>query len=70
MALAFLSWFKPFKIFIFYLPSYWKYYQLNFAKNISPFFLVIWQVRMESVESVNKILEEAHKRIQPNGTCK
>ncbi|KAL4396892.1 hypothetical protein S83_001317 [Arachis hypogaea] len=27
-----------------------------------------WKVRMESVESVNKILEEANKRIQANGT--
>ncbi|KAJ1686606.1 hypothetical protein LUZ63_017996 [Rhynchospora breviuscula] len=27
-----------------------------------------WKVRMESIESINKILEEAHKRIQPNGT--
>ncbi|PKA51818.1 Protein MOR1 [Apostasia shenzhenica] len=27
-----------------------------------------WKVRLESVESVNKILEEAHKRIQPAGT--
>jgi hypothetical protein len=26
------------------------------------------QVRLESIEAVNKILEEANKRIQPNGT--
>ncbi|XP_073114484.1 protein MOR1 isoform X2 [Elaeis guineensis] len=28
-----------------------------------------WKVRLESIESVNKILEEAHKRIQPTGTA-
>ncbi|WOL15918.1 protein MOR1-like isoform X1 [Canna indica] len=27
-----------------------------------------WKVRLESIEAVNKILEEAHKRIQPAGT--
>ncbi|KAG1338209.1 protein MOR1 [Cocos nucifera] len=27
-----------------------------------------WKVRLESIELVNKILEEAHKRIQPAGT--
>ncbi|KAJ3669122.1 hypothetical protein LUZ60_011072 [Juncus effusus] len=27
-----------------------------------------WKVRLESIESVNKILEEAHKRVQPTGT--
>nr|XP_018676328.1 PREDICTED: protein MOR1-like [Musa acuminata subsp. malaccensis] len=27
-----------------------------------------WKVRLESIESVNKIVEEAHKRIQPAGT--
>ncbi|EPS71179.1 hypothetical protein M569_03579, partial [Genlisea aurea] len=27
-----------------------------------------WKIRLESIESVNKILEEANKRIQPNGT--
>ncbi|OAY83553.1 protein MOR1 isoform X1 [Ananas comosus] len=27
-----------------------------------------WKVRLESIESVNKIVEEAHKRIQPTGT--
>ncbi|TVU36608.1 hypothetical protein EJB05_18547 [Eragrostis curvula] len=27
-----------------------------------------WKVRQESIESVNKIVEEAHKRIQPTGT--
>nr|DAD22961.1 TPA_asm: hypothetical protein HUJ06_024424 [Nelumbo nucifera] len=27
-----------------------------------------WKIRLESIESVNKILEEAHKRIQPTGT--
>ncbi|XWS20791.1 hypothetical protein CRYUN_Cryun31cG0132900 [Craigia yunnanensis] len=27
-----------------------------------------WKVRLESIEAVNKILEEANKRIQPNGT--
>ncbi|XP_042390738.1 protein MOR1-like isoform X1 [Zingiber officinale] len=27
-----------------------------------------WKVRLESIESVNKILDEAHKRIQPAGT--
>ncbi|XP_009387376.1 protein MOR1 isoform X2 [Musa acuminata AAA Group] len=27
-----------------------------------------WKVRLESIESINKILEEAHKRIQPSGT--
>ncbi|KAK9152687.1 hypothetical protein Sjap_000167 [Stephania japonica] len=27
-----------------------------------------WKVRLESIESVNKILEEANKRIQPTGT--
>ncbi|XP_072993641.1 protein MOR1-like isoform X1 [Typha latifolia] len=27
-----------------------------------------WKVRLESIDSVNKILEEAHKRIQPAGT--
>uniref|UniRef100_A0A1D1XIA6 Protein MOR1 n=1 Tax=Anthurium amnicola TaxID=1678845 RepID=A0A1D1XIA6_9ARAE len=27
-----------------------------------------WKVRLESIESVNKILEEANKRIQPAGT--
>ncbi|XP_078437424.1 ARM repeat superfamily protein [Wolffia australiana] len=27
-----------------------------------------WKVRLESIESVNKILEDANKRIQPNGT--
>lgn len=26
------------------------------------------QVRLESIEAVNKMLEEANKRIQPNGT--
>ncbi|XP_024030608.1 protein MOR1 [Morus notabilis] len=28
-----------------------------------------WKVRLESIEAVNKILEEANKRIQPNGTA-
>lgn len=28
-----------------------------------------WKVRLESIESVNKILEEANKRIQPTGTA-
>jgi cytoskeleton-associated protein 5 len=28
----------------------------------------MWQVRLESIEAVNKIVEEAHKRIQPTGT--
>ncbi|XWS11460.1 hypothetical protein CRYUN_Cryun37aG0000100 [Craigia yunnanensis] len=27
-----------------------------------------WKVRLESIETVNKILEEANKRIQPSGT--
>ncbi|XP_042428595.1 protein MOR1-like [Zingiber officinale] len=27
-----------------------------------------WKVRLESIESVNKIMEEAHRRIQPAGT--
>lgn len=27
-----------------------------------------WKVRLESIEAVNKMLEEANKRIQPNGT--
>lgn len=27
-----------------------------------------WKVRLESIEAVNKILEEANKRIQPSGT--
>ncbi|XP_020588721.1 protein MOR1 isoform X3 [Phalaenopsis equestris] len=27
-----------------------------------------WKVRLESIDSINKILEEAHKRIQPAGT--
>jgi cytoskeleton-associated protein 5 len=27
-----------------------------------------WQVRLESIDAVNKIMEEAHKRIQPTGT--
>ncbi|KAK1368575.1 Microtubule organization protein [Heracleum sosnowskyi] len=27
-----------------------------------------WKIRMESIEAVNKILEEANKRIQPTGT--
>ncbi|KAJ6841944.1 protein MOR1-like [Iris pallida] len=27
-----------------------------------------WKLRLESIDSVNKILEEAHKRIQPTGT--
>ncbi|KAH7654180.1 cytoskeleton-associated protein 5 [Dioscorea alata] len=27
-----------------------------------------WKVRLESIDMVNKILEEAHKRIQPSGT--
>ncbi|KAJ6844297.1 protein MOR1-like [Iris pallida] len=27
-----------------------------------------WKLRLESIDSVNKILEEAHKRIQPAGT--
>ncbi|XP_057833318.2 protein MOR1-like isoform X1 [Cryptomeria japonica] len=27
-----------------------------------------WKVRLESIEAVNKILEEANNRIQPNGT--
>ncbi|GFQ07256.1 protein mor1 [Phtheirospermum japonicum] len=27
-----------------------------------------WKIRLESIESVNKILEEANKRIQPTGT--
>ncbi|KAM0898361.1 hypothetical protein ACQ4PT_021964 [Festuca glaucescens] len=28
-----------------------------------------WKVRLESIEAVNKIVEEAHKRIQPTGTA-
>ncbi|XVF26272.1 hypothetical protein REPUB_Repub14bG0001500 [Reevesia pubescens] len=28
----------------------------------------VWKVRLESIEAVNKILEEANKRIQPTGT--
>ncbi|CAM8905774.1 unnamed protein product [Rhodiola kirilowii] len=28
-----------------------------------------WKVRLESIEAVNKILEEANKRIQPTGTA-
>lgn len=33
------------------------------------FFLSFFsQVRLESIEAVNKILEEANKRIQPAGT--
>lgn len=28
----------------------------------------VLQIRMESIEAVNKILEEANKRIQPTGT--
>ncbi|OWM77497.1 hypothetical protein CDL15_Pgr016894 [Punica granatum] len=28
-----------------------------------------WKVRLESIEAVNKIIEEANKRIQPNGTA-
>ncbi|PON60374.1 Coatomer beta subunit [Parasponia andersonii] len=28
-----------------------------------------WKVRLESIDAVNKILEEANKRIQPNGTA-
>lgn len=31
-------------------------------------FFSILQVRLESIEAVNKILEEANKRIQPTGT--
>ncbi|PAN27869.1 hypothetical protein PAHAL_5G114100 [Panicum hallii] len=27
-----------------------------------------WKVRLESIDAVNKIMEEAHKRIQPTGT--
>ncbi|XP_051126055.1 protein MOR1 [Andrographis paniculata] len=27
-----------------------------------------WKIRLEAIESVNKILEEANKRIKPNGT--
>ncbi|EMS63356.1 Protein MOR1 [Triticum urartu] len=27
-----------------------------------------WKLRLESIEAVNKIVEEAHKRIQPTGT--
>ncbi|KQK10308.1 protein MOR1 isoform X2 [Brachypodium distachyon] len=27
-----------------------------------------WKVRLESIDAVNKIVEEAHKRIQPTGT--
>lgn len=30
---------------------------------------LIFQVRLESIEAVNKMLEEANKRIQPTGTC-
>lgn len=32
------------------------------------FMLIIIQVRLESIEAVNKIVEEANKRIQPTGT--
>lgn len=28
----------------------------------------VLQIRMESIEAVNKILEEANKRVQPTGT--
>lgn len=28
----------------------------------------LYQVRLESIEAINKILEEANKRIQPTGT--
>uniref|UniRef100_A0ACD5W2B5 Uncharacterized protein n=1 Tax=Avena sativa TaxID=4498 RepID=A0ACD5W2B5_AVESA len=28
-----------------------------------------WKVRLESIEAVNKIVEEAHKRVQPTGTA-
>ncbi|XP_030501209.2 protein MOR1 [Cannabis sativa] len=28
-----------------------------------------WKARLESIEAVNKVLEEANKRIQPNGTA-
>ncbi|KAJ1285939.1 hypothetical protein BS78_03G315500 [Paspalum vaginatum] len=28
-----------------------------------------WKVRLESIDAVNKIVEEAHKRIQPTGTA-
>ncbi len=34
--------------------------------SILKFFIL--QVRLESIEAVNKILEEANKRIQPTGT--
>ncbi|XP_062082823.1 protein MOR1-like [Humulus lupulus] len=28
-----------------------------------------WKARLESIEAVNKVLEEANKRVQPNGTA-
>ncbi|XP_062117543.1 protein MOR1-like [Humulus lupulus] len=28
-----------------------------------------WKARLESIETVNKVLEEANKRVQPNGTA-
>lgn len=37
----------------------------NLIKNLG---CADWKVRLESIESVNKILEEANKRIQPTGT--
>lgn len=33
-------------------------------------YLVVLQIRLESIDSINKILEEANKRIQPTGTGK
>ncbi|KAI0519378.1 hypothetical protein KFK09_006824 [Dendrobium nobile] len=38
----------------------------NLLKNLSS---SDWKVRLESIDSINKILEEAHKRIQPAGTA-
>ncbi|KAF9590615.1 hypothetical protein IFM89_035933 [Coptis chinensis] len=38
----------------------------TFLKNLSS---PDWKIRLESIDSVNKILEEANKRIQPTGTA-
>lgn len=42
----------------------------QFLVRIVLIFLFLPQVRLESIEAVNKILEEANKRIQPTGTGK
>lgn len=38
----------------------------NLLKNLSS---TDWKVRLESIDAINKIIEEAHKRIQPAGTA-